>query len=178
MNRTLSFNGNSLYIGGLKTVNPILERPGQLQTDDFIGCVHSVEINGRMLNLSSPMDSQFISKTCQKAENICQGKCGSKDQCVDLWDSYTCDCNGFFAMNCEEAVSSFTFSSGSFVEFKIGKKYERRMLLDSLKLNPRRTKRTWQKDSDNISFNIRTVVHEAVIFYAATNKDYTLLEVN
>ena len=37
------------------TVDPIQERPGQVVSDDFIGCMHGVSINGRPLNLSGPI---------------------------------------------------------------------------------------------------------------------------
>ena len=59
--RTLNFNNEPLYIGGVMTVDPIEERPGQVLADDFIGCIHSASINGRALNMSAPIQVQTIS---------------------------------------------------------------------------------------------------------------------
>ena len=44
-----------MYVGGVMTVDPLQERPGQVLADDFVGCVQSASINGRPLNLSGPI---------------------------------------------------------------------------------------------------------------------------
>lgn len=53
--RTLNFNNEPMYLGGVMTVDPLQERPQQVFADDFIGCVQAVSINGRPLNLSGPI---------------------------------------------------------------------------------------------------------------------------
>lgn len=42
-----------MYLGGVMTVDPLQERPNQVHSDDFVGCIHSVSINGRSLNFSA-----------------------------------------------------------------------------------------------------------------------------
>lgn len=44
-----------MYLGGVMTVDPLQERPGQVLADDFIGCIQIVSINGRPLNLTGPI---------------------------------------------------------------------------------------------------------------------------
>lgn len=44
-----------MYLGGVMTVDPLQERPGQVLADDFIGCIQAVSINGRPLNLTGPI---------------------------------------------------------------------------------------------------------------------------
>ena len=61
--RTLNFNNEPLYIGGVMTVDPIQERPGQVHSDDFIGCMHGASINGRPLNLSAPIQVRVRRQT-------------------------------------------------------------------------------------------------------------------
>ena len=53
--RTLNFNNEPMYLGGVMTVDPLQERPGQVLADDFIGCIQTVSINGRPLNLTGPI---------------------------------------------------------------------------------------------------------------------------
>ena len=60
--RTLNFNNEPVYIGGVMTVDPIEERPRQVLSDDFVGCIHSASINGRALNLSAPIQVKYIFK--------------------------------------------------------------------------------------------------------------------
>lgn len=61
-----------MLIGGLQAADPVLERPGQISNDDFVGCVHSVSVNGRALNLSSPLHSRGVDATCGRPGSVCQ----------------------------------------------------------------------------------------------------------
>lgn len=71
--RTLNFNNSPLYIGGVNGPDALLERPGQVHSDDLVGCVHSVAIGGRALNLSSPIKARSVSNTCPRfaARTMC-----------------------------------------------------------------------------------------------------------
>ena len=48
---TLVFNDNYMYFGGIPDETAILDRPGQLSTVDFVGCIKSISINGNEKNL-------------------------------------------------------------------------------------------------------------------------------
>jgi protocadherin Fat 4 len=166
-------------VGGLRNVSVLLERPGQIHTDDFVGCIHSLEINGRPTSLSSPLDSHAVSESCQRVPNVCDSsnhKCGASGQCVDLWDSYTCLCSGVTAPNCDEALAPYTFRSGAFVELRIGEKYRRHSLLQTLYISYRERPEA-EVPTKSISFNFRTMERDGILLYAASNRDYTLLEV-
>lgn len=52
-----------MYLGGVMTVDPLQERPGQVLADDFIGCIQAVSINGRPLNLTGPIQ---VGNICTK----------------------------------------------------------------------------------------------------------------
>lgn len=71
-------------------------------------------------------------------------------------------------------------SDGGFVEFKISEKHRRMQLLDSLYGGSTqwnfRSKRSVTQPAKSISFVFRTVRDNGVIFYAASNKHYTSVE--
>jgi len=170
-----------VYVGGLKNVSVLLERPGQLHTDDFIGCIHSLEINGRASNITSPLESRGVSETCQHSPTICDPgnhQCGAQGKCIDLWDTYTCRCPDITAPNCEEALAPYTLRSGAFLEFRPGERYNREQLLQSLYVNYREPKQGIDISAKSISFSFRTMQANGVLLYAASNKDFTMLEVS
>ncbi|CAB0008571.1 unnamed protein product [Nesidiocoris tenuis] len=152
---TLNFNNSPLYIGGVNGPDALLERPGQVHSDDLVGCVHSVAIGGRALNLSSPIKARSVSNTCPRfaARTMCsaakshlsfvasaedgsdvlQNSCGS-GVCYDLWRkaSCTCDAAGLVSPDCKDSLKPTTLTEGSYVEFKISETHRRMQLLDSI----------------------------------------------
>ena len=97
----MNFNKHPLLIGGLSSADPVLERPGQVHSDDLVGCVHSVSVNGRALNLSSPVKTYGVQATCNRNNNggpCSQGHpddpalslCGPFGECKDRWHTAMC----------------------------------------------------------------------------------------
>ncbi|CRL00705.1 CLUMA_CG013962, isoform A [Clunio marinus] len=141
---TLNFNKHSLLIGGLSSADPVLERPGQVHSDDLIGCVHSVSVNGRALNLSSPIKSRGVSPTCNRNNNggpCSQGHpddpalslCGSFGGCLDRWHTAMCKCGGnLLSPDCYTSVDPISLVEGGFIEFKISEKHRRMQLLENI----------------------------------------------
>jgi len=173
-----------VLIGGVRDVESILERPGQIQTDDFVGCIHSVVVNGRHLNMSTPLESRAISDQCQRVEDVCElstyqvkNKCGYQGQCIDMWDSYICRCDGLISPNCHESFTPYSFSSGSYVEFRAGDKYKRSQLLHDVYSDYEHQRKRREISSKSISLSFRTIQQDGIIFYAASGKDFTLIEV-
>lgn len=143
-----------MFVGGLMTADPILERPGQIHSDDFVGCVHSVAVNGRSLNLTNPLRSRGIDPTCSRSSrSLCSGiasnlipdssemaspiqlpVCGLYGTCYDRWNSVSCVCdnNNLVSPNCNEALEPVTLTDGGFVEFKISETHRRMQLLDTI----------------------------------------------
>lgn len=111
-----------MMIGGLTSADPLLERPGQVHSDDFVGCIQSVSVNGRPLNLSNPLRSQHISPTCGRFRAPCavegEAPCGN-GICVDRWSTQYCQCGSLLAYNCGDALSPVTLTNGAFIEFKV-----------------------------------------------------------
>ncbi|XP_015586375.2 cadherin-related tumor suppressor [Cephus cinctus] len=196
---TLNFNNNPLMIGGLVSADPVLERPGQVHSDDLVGCVHSVSINGRTLNLTSPLSSRGVRPTCARSERspCSKGKedfrsvCGAAGRCYDKWHQVACQCDTLTAPNCQGALKPISLSEGGYIEFKISEKHRRMQLLEylyggsTLWLGNRVTRETNEETSllaltpnppKTIGLMFRTVRPDGILIYAATNKHFTSVE--
>ncbi|KAL1139777.1 hypothetical protein AAG570_006754, partial [Ranatra chinensis] len=214
---TLNFNNHPMYIGGLNSADAILERPGQVHSDDLVGCVHSVAINGRALNLTSPLQSREIQNTCSRSgkspcANILsnsipdsseQGQpsnqvCGPSGTCFDRWRSVSCACDrsGLISPDCKESLEPVTLSDGGFIEFKVTETHRRMQLLESIyggstlwhSRHSDRSRRntlglgrpvasaSTAQPPKKVSIMFRTHRPDGIILFAATNKDYTSIE--
>lgn len=140
----MNFNKHPLLIGGLSTADPVLERPGQVHSDDLIGCVHSVSVNGKALNLSNPVLSRGVSPTCNRNNNggpCSQGHpddpalslCGSFGSCMDRWHTAMCKCGGnLLSPDCYTSIDPISLVDGGFIEFTISEKHRRMQLLENI----------------------------------------------
>ncbi|XP_051166129.1 cadherin-related tumor suppressor isoform X1 [Leptopilina boulardi] len=196
---TLNFNNNPLMLGGLASVDPLLERPGQVHSDDLVGCIHSVSINGRSLNLTNPLSSRGVKSTCGRSERSpCATNkqdfntiCGS-GKCYDKWHQVSCQCGSITAPNCHGALEPVNLSEGGYIEFKISERHRRMQLLEylyggSTLWHNHRITRSTSGDSffisnpppaKTISLMFRTVKPDGVLIYAATNKHFTSVELS
>lgn len=193
-----------MLIGGLASADAVLERPGQIRTDDLVGCIHSVSINGRPLNMSQPLKQRGVSSTCnRKTEGgPCQqhnldvsSLCGPFGRCMDRWQTAVCQCGGhLFSPDCYGSLEPISLSEGGFVEFQISEKHRRMQLLDNLfssntvwNYDVSRRRRFTNNDNltslaqtldlpKSISLLFRTHKQEGLLLYAATNKQYTAVE--
>nr|CAH7769494.1 unnamed protein product [Callosobruchus chinensis] len=188
---TLNFNNQPLLIGGVISADPILERPGQVHSDGLVGCVHSVSINGRQLNLSHPIESHGVENRCIR-RNSCSkpinDACQGFGTCIDLWDSVSCGCgDNLIAPNCDLALRSISVNDGGFVQFVISEKHKRMQLLENMYRgstiwSQQKKKMSTKLPADeylsekSISFLFRTVKQNGLILYATSNKYYTSIE--
>lgn len=183
--RTLNFNGELLLVGGLHKADPVLERPGQIHTDDFIGCIHSITINGRLLNLTNPIESRGVEANCGRTE---KGACYKKDvcgngECLDRWKANYCKCeNNVLSPDCSTSFQPISVGGNGFVYYTITEKHRRMQLLDSFYDDMDWSKRTrkpsekYANPAKRLSFLFRTYRKDGLLFYSATDKYYTLIE--
>lgn len=192
-----------MFIGGLSSADPVLERPGQLHSDDLVGCMHSVSVNGRALNLSSPIKSKGILSTCNPKGGACTQalprdptltRCGTFSDCSDRFYYSLCRCGGnLLSIDCYNSLDPISLADGGFVEFIISEKHRRLQLLDKFYFGSdywsnddfnRRNKRSDIDNNNTITVDIpkslsmlfRTIRPNGLILYAATNKHYTSIE--
>ena len=184
-----------MYLGGIATVEPIQDRPGQVHSDDFVGCIQSLSVNGRSVNLSNPLQSRGVTSTCHRRREICEihaPMCGEGGTCVDRWSNATCSCQGgLSAPNCFSALEPVSITEGSSVEFRISERHRRRQVLRTLYFNEQRKRRDLtpvdrfnreRRDigggsHNSMSITFRTVSKFGHILFAATNNDFTSLKV-
>ena len=54
-----------MFFGGVNDETAIIDRPGQLKSLDFVGCIRSVSINGNEKNLhTQALNSSGLKDTC------------------------------------------------------------------------------------------------------------------
>jgi len=178
-----------MLLGGLVSAEPLLERLGQLQSDDFVGCVHSVAVNGRPLNLSSPLNSRGVDNTCSRSRGVCgapdKDPCGGIGVCLARWPSPAmCRCpGGLLAPNCDAALSSVHLEDGSYMEARVSEQHRRMHLLEALYQGG--TAWRWQEELPAVSaaapksmaVTFRTVHKNGTLLVSTTNNDFTLIEV-
>lgn len=174
-------------IGGVSSADPLLERPGQVHSDDFIGCMHSVTINGYGLNLSSPISSKGVDPFCNRQGQCAQSSmlCGEGSSCLDRWTGVMCKCeeNGVLSPNCFQAFKPVSLSEGAYLEYKITEKHRRMHLLESIYNGTTvwqyRNKRSSLivTPTKELSLMFRTMKSNATILLAASNSDFTLVKV-
>ena len=64
---------------GIEDETVILDRPGQLNSVDFVGCIKSISINGNDKNLiSESLNKTGLKDTCNYVES---GSCSRGDEC-------------------------------------------------------------------------------------------------
>ena len=191
-----------MFLGGLATVEPIQERPGQVHSDDFVGCVQSVSVNGRTLNLSNPLQTRGVTSTCHRRREICDmhsAFCGEGGSCIDNWSNATCVCQGgLSAPNCFAALEPVSLTDGGYVEFRVSERHRRRQVLRTLysstssfggidqrwkrEVNARynRDRRDIGSSSprNSVSISFRTSSKYGYLFFCSTNNDFTALRVS
>lgn len=178
-----------MLVGGVISADPLLERPGQVRSDDFVGCIHSVTINGFGLNLSSPILSKAVDPFCNRQGQCAQSTtlCGEGSTCLDRWTGVMCKCeeNDVLSPNCYQAFKSVSLGDGAFLEFKITEKHRRMHLLESIYngttvwRQQSRTKRSSLivTPIKELSLMFRTMKSNVTILLASSNSDFTLVKV-
>lgn len=58
--RILDVQPNRLSVGGVRSIEPVLHRRGQIATHDFVGCIMELAVNGRPLEPSQALASRGI----------------------------------------------------------------------------------------------------------------------
>ncbi|CAN8006312.1 unnamed protein product [Ixodes hexagonus] len=178
---TLSLSSQPLYIGGLPSVEPLLERPSQVWADDFVGCVHSVAVDGQPLALERPLRQQHVARTCgRKGDPCASGGCRGANACHDLWSTAGCTCPGgmLVAQDCSQALEPYWLSGGSFLELVPQEKLRREALVQQRRQHQQQPQRTSRglPASKALSLRLRTRAQDGLLLHVATERDHTRLQ--
>ena len=163
---TLNFNDNPLYFGGLENVQPLVTRPGQVESGDFVGCVKSLSINGQQMNLkTSYLRSSGILSSCPVTGHLCDHhQCGGAGQCTEQDWAPVCVCpGGVTASDCDTSLHPVALTQNSTVQFQISETFKRRKFFSG--------------SANDISFTFRTEHDGGQIFSSGNSNDQTLVYV-
>ena len=162
---TLNFGRNhTMFFGGINSIEPIKKRPDQVKSDDFVGCVKSLTINGQLMNLkTSFIDSQGILASCPILGSLCGAHdCGS-GECREVGWRPVCTCpGGQEATDCSRAIRPISLGANATVLFGISEKHQRRQFFASRSASEISSS---NKNSE-VSFSFRTEVEEGQVFSA------------
>ncbi|KAK6172202.1 hypothetical protein SNE40_015917 [Patella caerulea] len=160
--------GLLLSIGGVSKIENILSNGRDILSHDFIGCMHSFNVNGLdVLSTELASKHQGISASCPRRsfDSPCSTTdCGNGGSCIDEWASARCQCSdSYMGKTCEQEWEPFGFASDAKVTFKLQETYRRDQLLaDSSGRKKRATK------TSEVFIRLRTVQENGAIFYATT----------
>uniref|UniRef100_A0A8C0AXX0 Protocadherin Fat 4 n=1 Tax=Buteo japonicus TaxID=224669 RepID=A0A8C0AXX0_9AVES len=107
---TLDVQPNRVTVGGIRSVEPILQRRGQVESHDFVGCIMEFAVNGRPLEPSQALAAQGILDQCPRLEGACTtSPCQHGGTCVDHWSWQQCHCKeGLTGKHCEKYITADT----------------------------------------------------------------------
>ncbi|XP_032803923.1 neurexin-1-like isoform X34 [Petromyzon marinus] len=121
---TLNVNGaknldlkGELYIGGLsKTEYSNLPKLVGSR-EGFQGCLASLDLNGRLPDMIDEALYRMgsIERGCEGPSTTCQeDSCANQGQCVQQWDSFTCDCTmtSYSGAFCNDPGTTYIFGRG------------------------------------------------------------------
>ena len=141
---TLNFNGNPLYFGGIDDVQPIVSRVGQVASDDFVGCVKSLSINGQQMNLKkSFLEAHGVLSSCPIPGSLCGQHTCYPGVCRELEWRPVCDCGaGVLSTDCSESLEPISLESNGTVSLKAGfqTKYKPLSYINPVRLSFRQCK--------------------------------------
>uniref|UniRef100_A0A3Q1C9I6 Protocadherin Fat 4 n=1 Tax=Amphiprion ocellaris TaxID=80972 RepID=A0A3Q1C9I6_AMPOC len=106
----LDVHPNRLSVGGVRSIDPVLHRRGQVATHDFVGCIMEFAVNGRPLEPSQALASRGILDRCPRLEGACTASpCRHGGTCLDHWSWQQCQCvDGFTGKFCEKYMTADT----------------------------------------------------------------------
>ena len=134
---TLNFNGSPLYFGGIDKVQPLISRAGQVKSDDFVGCVKSMSINGQQMDLkTSFMESNNILASCPISGRLCEKNSCGTGTCREINWKPVCQCtDGVLSEDCTEYLKPVSLEYNGTITLKVSEYHQRFQLFNSNSIN-------------------------------------------
>ncbi|GCC35199.1 hypothetical protein chiPu_0013682 [Chiloscyllium punctatum] len=174
--RTLDLEKNRMVFGGIKLIEPILLRPDQAKSHDFIGCIKEFRLNNIPVKFAEVLSSNNILTSCPRLGRMCQAKtCLNGGICLDRWSYYLCQCpEGFTGPHCEKDTA-INFNGQFHLDYFIKESYKRDQLLN----NHIKRKQNQKEDKDSVSIEIqfRTDSSEGILLHIQGSINYTTVKI-
>lgn len=174
-NNYLDLNGHPMFLGGLKDIEIIQTRPGQISSHDFVGCVREFRINTvNHLTSTTPNSQSNVLDKCPRSSpsGHCRvGSCKNGGRCVEEWEGFSCRCTlGFSGTTCEIASGPLGFGSNSRVSFVQKESYRRDQIISQSNSRKRRA-----IDTSSVMIRYRTTAPQEPLLIVSTRTDQGLL---
>ncbi|XP_041733156.1 protocadherin Fat 4 isoform X2 [Coregonus clupeaformis] len=180
--RTLDVGGSNMTFGGVRSIESVLLRPGQVQTHDFVGCVRNMKVNGIPLGPSKALAAyNFLERCPRAAVSPClSGPCLNGGVCQDLWSHYICQCtHRYTGTTCNTEISEervLQLGSSDYIEYVVRESYRREQQLRDL-LDGGRGETESSRDLSEIEVKVKTVERDAVLLFVLGRKGHFELRV-
>lgn len=106
-----------LQVGGL----PRISAHFQIQSHDYVGCISSLEIDYKMIDMNSYVANNGTVTGCPEKRSSCStnSPCFNGATCKDGWNTFTCKCRENYTGNvCQESnVATWRFSGDGSIIF-------------------------------------------------------------
>ncbi|KAL8587634.1 hypothetical protein ACOMHN_045323 [Nucella lapillus] len=164
-----AIQGGRLSVGGVEDFSPILRLSGQIRSHDFVGCMHSLQANGRsLLNRSGALNVSKVADQCPRrsANSPCAAdSCGGGGECVDRWSHVQCRCGeGYSGPRCESKWQPFGFGPNARVTFLAKESYRR----DQLLLQTGSSRRRRAVSESSLLLRVRPSEESGILFVGRT----------
>ncbi|CAH2300904.1 protocadherin Fat 4 [Pelobates cultripes] len=172
---TLDVQPNRITVGGIRSLEPILQRRGQVQSHDFVGCIMEFAVNGRPLEPSQALSAQGILDRCPRSEGACTATtCQNEGACVDNWFWQQCNCkDGFTGKHCERymnADTALSLESKGYLEYFISQTRKRDYLMKHHHVDSESIHR------NHLEIKFRTRSENGILLQIHETSNYTIVK--
>ncbi|XP_030621866.1 protocadherin Fat 4 [Chanos chanos] len=174
----LDVQPNRLSVGGVRSIEPLLHRRGQVATHDFVGCIMEFAVNGRPLEPSQALASHGILDRCPRQEGACTANpCRHGGTCVDHWSWQQCQCvDGFTGKHCEKYITADTALSldgSGRLDYSLSQSRKRDILLQQNLMEPS----TAMPSVSSLEVKFRTRSKSGTLLHVQESSNYTTLRI-
>uniref|UniRef100_A0A9J7XAC3 Protocadherin Fat 4 n=1 Tax=Cyprinus carpio carpio TaxID=630221 RepID=A0A9J7XAC3_CYPCA len=170
----LDVQPNRLSVGGVRSIEALLHRRGQVATHDFVGCIMEFAVNGRPLEPSQALASHGILDRCPRLESMCVAEpCRHGGTCLDMWSWQQCQCTeGFTGPTCEKYITADTALSldgSGRLDYGLSQSRKRDVLLARALQDPGRP----VPEYSSLELKFRTRSGSGTLLHAQESSNYT-----
>uniref|UniRef100_A0A673KND8 Protocadherin Fat 4 n=1 Tax=Sinocyclocheilus rhinocerous TaxID=307959 RepID=A0A673KND8_9TELE len=170
----LDVQPNRLSVGGVRSIEALLHRRGQVATHDFVGCIMEFAVNGRPLEPSQALASHGILDRCPRLEGACVADpCRHGGTCLDMWSWQQCQCTeGFTGPTCEKYITADTALSldgSGRLDYGLSQTRKRDVLLARALQDPGRP----VPEYSSLELKFRTRSGSGTLLHAQESSNYT-----
>ncbi|XP_062329447.1 protocadherin Fat 4 [Osmerus eperlanus] len=179
--RTLD-GASNMSLGGVRSIESILQIPTHIQSHDFVGCLRNVKVNGIPLVPSKALATYNILQSCPRdAVSPCDSSpCKNGGACQDMWSHYLCYCrNSYTGASCATVVSEehvLRLNGNGYIAYGIRESYRRNVQLRDL-LNTHSTKEKIRRVFSEIEVKIKTINNDGVLVFVLGRIRHTVLRI-